>query len=91
MLLRTSSPNKQGETLATRLRRDLFTLLSTPNDKGELGWPTGTLDVPTLGGSTDAELRTAVEELLGGAARRFRRLTRWQYAAGQRTGWGSAH
>lgn len=69
--LTDSAPNKQGETLATRLRRDLFTLLSTPNDKGELGWPTGTLDVPTLGGSTDAELRNAVEELLGGAAGDF--------------------
>ncbi len=63
--------NTGGTALATRLRRDLFAVLSTPNEQGELGWPTGTLDVPTLGGSTDAELRTAVKELLGGAAGDF--------------------
>lgn len=59
------------QPLATRLRHDLFTILSTANEKGELGWPTGTLEVPSIGGSTDAELRAAVEELLGGAAGDF--------------------
>jgi nitrogen-fixing nifU domain protein len=76
---------EKSAPLATRLRHDLFAAISTPitadnagaseasagTSTGKCGWPTGSLDVPSIGGSTDAELRAAVEELLGGAAGRF--------------------
>lgn len=88
---------RDGTPLAARLRHDLFTVLSSANQNGEVGWPTGTLtaDAPdagvvtpvsagtapapgapvltaaTVGGSTDAELRAATQELLRGAAGDF--------------------
>ncbi|MDY2979892.1 MAG: hypothetical protein SOR94_07685 [Lawsonella sp.] len=83
--------NTGGTALATRLRRDLFAVLSTPNEQGELGWPTGTLDVPTLGGQYRCGVADGGEGTVGGCSRGFRRLTWWQYAAGQRARWGSAH
>lgn len=54
----------EWRTIAARLRRDLYDVLTSSPD----GWPTGDLPVQTPTEASDAELAQAVEELIAGPA-----------------------